>query len=269
MNKNYFILLIVLLLFYHCGNDNPLTIDPPVQSDYLKIFTTESGSNKFEVYSTSGTNFVYGYNNLGFKVFVNNTEQNLGFVKFKPTMYHGIGGPSHSVPVPEKYYYDPDKSMYTGYAVFIMYDTAAFWAADFSCNDTYNADSSIIDLRYSSLTKIAGWDNSITERTYFLTLISPSAPVVGLNDMDVMLHETSDMINYLEINNAEMFIRPWMETMGHGTSNNIDPTWISNGRYKGTVNFNMPGEWFLYDSIKVNGSFITPTPAPKFILQVN
>ena len=84
-----------------------------------------------------------------------------------------------------------------------------------------------------------------------------------------MLHQTDNMISYYEVSDAEMFIKPWMESMGHGSSNNINPTYTSPGRYKGTANFNMAGEWFLYDSIKVNGTFITRTPAPHFILQVN
>lgn len=270
MNKFIFILVPVLIIIYHCGsNENIVNNNNNEPSDYVKIFTAESGVNKFEVYSKSSVNFIYGYNELGFKVFINNTEQNQGFVKWIPTMYHGIGGPSHSIPVPEKYFYNSEKNMFTGYAVFIMYDTAAFWAADFNCNDQVYADSVNFVLHYSSKTKIIGWDNSSLQKTFMLTLIEPSAPRVGLNTLDMMLHSTIDMSTYTEINDAEMMIRPWMESMGHGSSNNIDPAWISPAKYRGTVNFNMAGEWFLYDSIKVNGSFITNTPAPKFIMEVN
>lgn len=270
MNKFIFILVPVLIIIYHCGsNENIVNNNNNEPSDYVKIFTAESGVNKFEVYSKSSVNFIYGYNELGFKVFINNTEQNQGFVKWIPTMYHGIGGPSHSIPVPDKYNFDADKNLFTGYAVFIMYDTAAFWAADFNCNDQVFADSVNFDLSYSSRTKIIGWDNSSLQKTFMLTLIEPSAPRVGLNTLDMMLHSTIDMSTYTEINDAEMMIRPWMESMGHGSSNNIDPAWISPAKYRGTVNFNMAGEWFLYDSIKVNGTFITNTPAPKFIMEVN
>lgn len=269
MKKSFPGFLILLLLLHSCGNNNPVVNDPAEPTDYVKIFTAESGSVKFEVFSKSSTAFIYGYNELGFRFYLDNVEQNQGFVRFKPTMYHGIGGPSHSVPIPDKYFYDNSKSLFTGYAIFIMYDTAAFWAADFNFNDTHNIDSMVFPLMYSSRTKIAAWGNTVTEKTYFLTLLSPSSPVVGLNDAEFMFHQTSDMTNYEEVNNAEMFIRPWMEIMGHGSSNNVDPVYIAPARYKGVVNFNMPGEWYLYDSIKVNGNFITPTPAPKFILDVN
>lgn len=270
MKKLVLLFLSALFFNYGCGDNNPvIENDPGTPTDYIKIYTAESGANKFEVYSKSASNFVYGYNELGFKFYLDNVEQNQGFVKFKPTMYHGIGGPSHSIPHPDKNYYDNDKNLFTGYAIFIMYDTAAFWAADFNYNDTHSLDSAVFPLYYSNRTKLAAWDNSVTEKTYFLTLLSPTAPVVGLNNAEFMLHQTGDMTNYDEVNNAEMFIRPWMETMGHGSSNNVDPVYISPARYRGVVNFNMPGEWYLYDSIKVNGNFITPTPAPKFILDVN
>ncbi|MBZ0202862.1 MAG: FixH family protein [Ignavibacteria bacterium] len=269
MNRIILILSLSAIIFYGCNNNNPVNNNTGTPSDYVKIYTASSGNAKFEVYSLSSTNFVYGYNDLGFKVYLNNVEQNQGFVKFKPTMYHGIGGPFHSVPVSDKFYFNSDKSLFTGYSIFIMYDTAAFWSADFNYNDAEQIDSMIIPLIYSSNTKIAAWDNTITQKTYFLTMLSPSDPRVGLNDVDLMLHQTQDMVSYTEVNDAEMFIRPWMESMGHGSSNNVNPAMISTGRYKGTANFNMPGEWFLYDSIKVSGNFITNTPAPKFILQVN
>ncbi len=269
MKKTFFVLIIIALVFYGCGKDNPIVNGNNDPSDYVKIFNAESGINKFEVYSKSSSNFIYGYNEIGFKVYINNAAQTSGFVKFKPTMYHGINGPSHSVPVPEQYNFDSEKSMFTGYAIFIMYDTSAFWAADFNFNNTMRIDSAIFTLNYSTKTQIVAWDNSILEKTYFLSMIKPDIPRVGLNDLILMLHETDDMFSYSEVNNAEMFIRPWMESMGHGSSNNTHPAMISSGRYKGVVNFNMPGEWYLYDSIKVGGDFITNSPAPKFILQVN
>ncbi len=269
MARSIIILGIIAVIFYGCSKDNPVTVENNTPSDYTKIYTAESGTNKFEVYSLSSTNFVYGFNDIGFKVYVNNTEQTTGFVKFRSTMWHGLGGPSHSIPVSDKFIYNSEKNLFTGYTIFIMYDTTAFWTSDFNYNDAVFIDSSLIDPSYSTKTQIFGWDNIVVEHTYFLTMISPSAPRVGLNEVDFMLHQTNTMVDYAEVNDAQMFIRPWMEAMGHGSSNNTDPVMVSPGRYKGTANFNMAGEWFLYDSIKVNGTFITNTPSPKFILQVN
>lgn len=260
--------LLLALYLWGCGSEtNPLV--PPVQNgEYSKIFTAETGVNKFEVWSATSSSLTYGYNKVGFKVFINNTEQNQGFVKFHPVMYHGLGGPNHSTPASSSFNYDPEKSLFTGYVIFMMYDTAAFWTGDFNFNNQAYVDSSVFSITNSSSTLIYSWDNTSLQRTMFLTMISPSFPRVGLNQVEMLLHQTSDLNTYEEITDAKMYIRPWMETMGHGSGNNVDPVY-TNGKYLGTANFNMAGEWFLYDSIKVGDNFITNTPPPKFILQVN
>ena len=261
--------LLFALYVWGCGSDtNPIT---PVEQngDYSKIFTAESGATKFEVWSATSSSLTYGYNEIGFKVFLNNAEQNQGFVKFHPVMYHGLGGPNHSTPVSNTFSYDAGKSLFAGYIIFMMYDTAAFWTGDFNYYNQVYVDSSVFSITNSSKTLIYSWDNTSLQQTMFLTMISPSFPRVGLNQVEMLLHKTADMNTYEEISDAEMYIRPWMETMGHGSGNNVDPVYTTGGKYIGTANFNMAGEWFLYDSIKVGGSFITNTPPPIFILQVN
>jgi len=257
------------LYVWGCGSDtNPVNGTEPV-SDYVKIYTAESGANRFEVWSATSSSFLYGYNDIGFKVFVNNAEQNQGFVKFHPVMYHGLGGPNHSTPASSLFNYDTSKSLYTGYVIFMMYDTAAFWTGDFNFNNQAYADSSVFSISPSSGTLIYSWDNTSLQKTMFLTMVSPAFPRVGLNQVEMLLHQTPDLNNYEEITDAKMYIRPWMETMGHGSGNNVDPVYTTGGKYVGTANFNMAGEWFLYDSIKVGGNFITNTPPPKFTLEVN
>lgn len=259
-----------LALLWSCNSDPPvINNEQNNQGDYVKIHTAESNGNKFEVWSNTAANFLYGYNNIGFKVFLNGTEQNEGYVNFLPTMYHGIGGPSHSVPVKNICTYDASIGLYSGYVIFIMYDTSAFWAADFNFNNTNRVDSSIIVLHPESKSKLYIWDNTVSQRTYVLTLMAPLSPNLGLNTVDMMFHESADLNTFSEVEAAEMFIRPWMEAMGHGSGNNVDPVPIGGGKYRGTANFTMAGEWFLYDSIKVNNTFITKTPPPKFILEVN
>jgi hypothetical protein len=151
----------------------------------------------------------------------------------------------------------------------MMYDTAAFWTGDFNYNDQFYVDSSVFILNPSSKTQITSWDNTTLQRSLFLTLIAPSSPRVGLNTVDLMLHKTSDFNSYEEVTDAEMFIKPWMEAMGHGSSNNVNPVYLGSGKYRGTANFNMAGEWYLYDSIKAGGIFITNSPPPMFKMEVN
>jgi hypothetical protein len=73
----------------------------------------------------------------------------------------------------------------------------------------------------------------------------------------VILHTTADQTKYNEVSNAQMYIRPWMPTHGHGSSSNVNPVFTSYGKYEGKANFTMPGQWYVFDSIIVNNQTIT------------
>lgn len=270
MDRIFLILTVLLAMFiWGCKSDPVSGDEGNTPNGYVKIYTAQQNNAKFEVWSsTSAVSFIYGYNEIGFKVLLNDVAQTSGFVKFTPTMYHGLGGPQHTTPTDDMFNYDADKSLFTGYAVFMMYDTSAFWAGRFNYNNSAAVDSFPFQIQYSSVSQVLGWDNVTTQRSYVLTLISPGSPRIGLNTVDVLLHESADLLTFTEVESAEMFIKPWMETMGHGSGNNTNPVSIGGGKYRGEANFTMAGEWFLYDSIKVNNQFITRTPPPKFIFDV-
>jgi hypothetical protein len=257
----YILIIPILSLITSCSNDNGNIIDPPV-SEYQLVHTVEKNNVKFGIYSASSNRLIYGYN------FVNGVEKNSGFVKFNAIMYHGLGGPSHSTPSDDRFVYDNNKKLFKGYISFIMIDTSAFWAGYFNYNNEASVDSAIINITGSE-NQITLWDNQNTQKFYVLSLIKTNNPKVGLNDYHMLLHESPDMNSYTEIDNAEMFIKPWMESMGHGSPNNINPVSVGNGRYEGKVNFTMAGEWYVYDSVRVNNTWLTKTPAPKFIFNVN
>jgi hypothetical protein len=98
---------------------------------------------------------------------------------------------------------------------------------------------------------------------YYLTLITPKDPKVGLNDFKVILHQTTDNTVYYEVNDAQMFIRPWMPSHGHGSSSNINPVFTTHGKYEGKANLTMSGQWYVYDSIVINNHTAS---APSFYL---
>ena len=262
-------ILLTFALLTGCGNESSVNTNGNPVNTYNKILTAESDGKKFEVWSGSGSNLIYGYNNIGIKVYQDGVEKTDGYVKYKPTMFHGVGGPSHSVPVKEKFFYDNSERMFKGYAVFIMYDETAFWTGDYNFNDEIFVDSSVFQITLNRSSQILVWDNVNTERTYIVTLVSPLSPQVGLNEINLMLHETVDLQSYKELDSAEMFIKPWMQSMGHGSTNNVNPSFHNGGAYKGTVNFNMGGEWYVYDSIVYRGTTLTRTPSPKFNFEIN
>lgn len=91
------------------------------------------------------------------------------------------------------------------------------------------------------------------EARYILTLVEPSDPEVGQNELRVLLHRRASMHDFPAVTDADIAFEPWMPSMDHGSSNNVDPVHEENGHYSGIVNFNMTGDWELRFDITAGG----------------
>ncbi len=80
---------------------------------------------------------------------------------------------------------------------------------------------------------------------YFISLIEPSSPKVGINDMEIAIYKKVSMMSWPADSSLSVLLTPEMPTMGHGSPNNVDPVHIGKGHYKGKVNFTMTGFWRL------------------------
>jgi hypothetical protein len=176
-------------------------------------------------------------------------------------MFH-TSGPGHSTPVQSEFQYDNSKGMFTGYVCYSMLSdsSTSFWFADYNYNDEIFLKKKQFDVVLGIGSQMMIWYDAVNNILYYLTLISPKDPKVGLNDFKIILHKTTDQLSYNEVNNAQMFIRPWMPSHGHGSSSNVNPAFTSHGKYEGKTNFTMPGQWFVYDSIVVNNQTVS-TPS--------
>jgi hypothetical protein len=264
---NYSILLLAVVM-YACKSDSPNSADPPANNSYMKIFTKDSNNIRFEIWSTN-SNLLYGYNDMGFKVFINNQQQTTGFVKFYPKRYNISGGTFQSSPVKEEFLYNTDKTIFKGYSVFLYpTDASNNWFGKFNYNNQNEFDSVSFTVSNSSVNKILSFTENGGSYNYFITLISPLYPKQGLNDFNCLLHRTTDNQNFEQVDAAQMYIFPWMPLMGHGSGSNVNPVYIGDGVYQGNVNFNMPGSWTVADSIFNDNHFITPVPSPRFNFDV-
>jgi hypothetical protein len=263
------LLLLSGFFLYSCNNDPVSQQNEIIPSNYSQISTVESGGIKFEMWSATGNGLFFGYNDIGFKVFINGTEQKSGFARFNPKMYHYLGSPMHSSPVKKSFPYDNNTGLFLGYACFTMLsDSVSFWYADYNYNDEYHVDSVLFYVNYLESNQMKIWDDMIGGHTYLLSLINPTKAVLGFNTFKCLMHRTNDDKNFIEVDSAEMFIRPWMQSHGHGSSNNVNPEFKGNGIYEGKASFTMPGTWMVYDSIKIKGAFVTRVPPPFFSFDI-
>lgn len=269
LKKSLIVILLTGILFAGCNSESPVNTGGNTNSNYIKINTIEQGTTKFEVYSASGTALYYGYNDIGFKVFISGIEKKSGTVYFQPKMFHFIGSPWHSSPVSSSFNFDSDKQIFTGYTCFTMVsDSSGSWYGFYNYNNETSIDSVKFNVGVNTTNQVRAWDDMIGGHTYVLTLIEPMNAKVGLNNLTYILHQTNNDKIYTEVNGAEIFIRTWMPSHGHGSSNNVNPLSTGSGRYSGKANFSMSGGWEVYDSIAYNGGTITKTPGPKFLFDV-
>lgn len=92
---------------------------------------------------------------------------------------------------------------------------------------------------------------------YVMSMSFPSKPKVGLNTVVVTLHRMQDMMTFPPFDGATLEMVPEMPSMGHGSSNNVAPTLTSPGRYEGTINFSMMGEWKTTFTVKSGDTTMT------------
>jgi hypothetical protein len=269
-NIIYLIVASFVLFFYSCSDNITQQGNSSNTSSYKKVLTVDSAGIKFELWNLDYPVLYSGYNEIGFKVFINGTEMKNGFVKFRPLMYHE-GGVSHATPASEIYSYDEQKLLFTGYACFLMASdsSTSFWFADYKYNDEKIIYLNQFSVEQAKDFQMRFWVDINTMISYSLSIISPkNNPVIGSNEFKCVLHKKEPDKDYKEIDSAEMFINVYMN-QNDLFVNNQNPVWIGGGKYLGSVNFTNSGNWVVSDSIKYRGNFIVGNPPPKFFFDVH
>lgn len=91
----------------------------------------------------------------------------------------------------------------------------------------------------------------INDEKYFFAYHLPEGkPAIGANDFEVYVYKQLDMMTYEAVDGLTIGIEPEMPSMGHGSPNNVDPVGKGNGRYAGSVNFSMSGDWAIWLTIE-------------------
>jgi hypothetical protein len=80
----------------------------------------------------------------------------------------------------------------------------------------------------------------------FVSYNFPNGKKVGVNDFNVHIYKMVSGMEFSSDDDYSVTLEPEMPSMGHGSPNNIDPTYSDHHScYQGKVNFTMTGEWRL------------------------
>jgi hypothetical protein len=268
--KTIFIKTITILLFsffiFSCTDDNDSNLIDPLDG-YSKLTEGYALGASANVEVWGQKNFFMGYNKLIVVLYDSlNPKVKItdAHIHFHPLMTMNMNGMTvqHAAPVE-----NPDETavndVFPGAVAFVM-PTAmdGSWKLGVSVNNhKYNKEGDAeftitVDNPATSVmsvfTALAPDNNKLV-----LSILEPSRPKVGINDIEFTLHRKATMMDWPADDSYTIEITPEMPSMGHGSPNNVNPVCTGNGHYKGKVNFTMTGEWRVNVLVKKDGQAIS------------
>ncbi len=175
-------------------------------------------------------------------------------VVFKPMM--DMGTMKHAAPVENPQGMQSEEGLFRGAVTYIM---AGMWSMSVEFDDENGRVGScnfMADVAATqNVKKVTGSDSL----SYFITLVEPMTPRVGMNDFSICVNYKQNMMSFPEVTDVEVEIEPTMPSMGHGSPNNENPQHSGGAHYKGKVNFTMSGDWQVAVTLKRNGNILAQT----------
>lgn len=260
MKKSFNILLPIFIiavgLFSSCKKD---AAKDPEPSPTVGLTKQASGylagaATKVELY-TKETSIKTGYTKFYIAAYDSASGARIedAHIHLEPIM--DMGMMQHSAP-----YENPESSeavdhLFPCSVVFIMPSTAGTWTLKMEIHNHQTDKEGTIEFPITVTDPLKATVKSFTAAhdggKYFIALINPASPKVGINDFEFAVYKKLDMMEFMADNSLTATMYPEMPSMGHSSPNNVDPVNVGNGHYKGKVNFTMTGLW------KVNLDFMS------------
>ncbi|QGY47628.1 hypothetical protein GM418_29360 [Maribellus comscasis] len=252
--KHILILFLLPIFFAACEKEEEI---PEEETHLISIAKSDSESGVFSVDLMAEQTLFQGYNKLYFDI-ENNSDKSpvtQASVSILPMMH--MTTMTHAAPFENPENTVNENGYFEGAAVFIMPGNPdEGWELRVAIDD-----GGIKDTTYLTIPEVTGLDearefSAVSEadgKTYFISLLEPSVPEVGMNDIGFTVHYRENMMSFPAAENLSISIEPEMPSMGHGSPNNVNPTHMGNGHYKGKVNFTMTGWWRVNIEISKDG----------------
>jgi hypothetical protein len=247
---------LALFVFNSCKDDDIVT--PPDTNPFENLVLVgeqNTGVGSYVKIYADEALFV-GYNNLYITLFdsASNEQITNGCIDLVPMM--DMMTMKHSAPfVSPGDILDPQTRVFKGAVVFTMPSGShGTWSLKLHINN-YDAQSEVdvsvsVTVVAKSESRLLSFVRKSDSASMFVTLIEPVKPEVGLNKITYGVYTKKTMMDFPPVEDLNMEIDPQMLSMGHGSPNNVNPTYKANGIYEGTVNFTMSGKWTVFTLLK-------------------
>lgn len=260
------LILAIAALFSSCKNEVEVPSVNPLQGlTKLKEGYAIGAATKVEIWGKK--NFFMGYNKLTVVLVDSLNAQNSikdAHIHFMPVMTMGSGmmAMQHACPV-ENPAEKAINGIFAGAVAFVMpTSTDGTWKLNVAVHNhstdkegTASLDITVDNPTPSVMSVFTA--TSADASKLVLSLVEPVSPKVGMNDIEFTLHRKASMMSWPADSTYTIEITPEMPSMGHGSPNNVNPTHIGNGHYKGKLNFTMTGEWKVNVLVKKDGNTVS------------
>jgi hypothetical protein len=257
----YIIALLSLVFLGSCSKD---AVEPDASLDYIQLASgfAAGTSTHVEVYAKDSA--FTGYNKLYILLKDSATGKPVdnAVVTLNPMM--DMTTMSHASPKENPVSTTAVNHFFPCSVSFIMPSTAGNWTLGVQIQNLENGKSGTvnfpINVKAPASAKMFSFKSlADNTTTYFVGLVEPSKPIVGINDLELMVYKKQSMMLFPADSSLSVIMTPEMPTMNHGSPNNVDPVHTSNGHYKGKVNFTMTGFWRLNLKLKSGNTVVDST----------
>ncbi|MFA9388364.1 MAG: FixH family protein [Prolixibacteraceae bacterium] len=254
-NTSWWILGVFLLVFISCDKDNE---EPSGELNFLSITESVTDNNLYKISLLSDDTLFHGYNHIYLSIVQLSDNQKVTDAKIVLYPEMDMITMRHSAPKEDPLEMADDNGLFDAAVVFIMPDTDDMkWRIKVNVESAGVADSvwlTIPKVKSLAEPKIINFISAADGTTkYFVSLVEPFDPKVGINDFEVAVHYKKTMMSFPADDDVSVMIDPQMPSMDHGSPNNVNPVLNENGHYKGKVNFTMTGWWRVYLDLEKSG----------------
>ncbi len=254
------VMVVAVLIFTACSKSDLPETSPTANLTKIAEGYAAGASAKVELYANTGI-INTGYTKFHLAVYDSATGVSIqqAAISLMPEM--DMGMMQHSTPFENPAGNQAVNQLFPCSVVFIMPSTAGSWTIKVMLN--VNGKSGSITLPVNVVEPAKSRIKSFTalhnNANYFIALIDPAKPKIGINDFEIAVYKKESMMSFPVDNSFSVVLTPEMPTMGHGSPNNVNPVSISNGHYKGKINFTMTGYWKVNLDFKVGNQIADST----------
>jgi hypothetical protein len=243
------IILSAAFLLNACTKEENQTIDPTAQLVKLTEGYATGAATKVLVFTeTSVINTGYTRFYLQLKDSASGADVTQAQVMLMPMM--DMGTMKHSAPVENPASEKATDGLFQAASVFIMSSMGGSWTMTFTLKRPESGKQGSLTIPVTVTEPAKATMKSFTAadngQKYFVALIEPSQPKIGINDFEIGVYRKATMMSFPADSTLNFTIEPEMPTMGHGSPNNVNPTHARLGHFKGKVNFTMTGFWRVH-----------------------